>query len=319
MGACKSTQVGCCIAIDHDESIILDKPTGKEIRYGPGWFCFPVWWDASVIKSVVLQNNQYIIVKHIVDSDGKNRSNDIELKQRITTNEKDVFLNNNDDMQLIEIIRGPQIFRLQNPYDQVSDIKLMLNLTSTQYLVITDKLTGVKRVENGPQLFCPRPYDEVSEVKNMYNLSSTEYIIVTDESTGEKSTVTGPLLFVPKAYDKISTVYNYVVLNHTQYCRIIDSRTGVMRIEKGPKTFALGPYESFLQSSGQNIFDIINIDTENAVLVKNLDTGLDELITVPQKFIPSFTQKFIEIRQLVKLAPCKFSFDLRIIESDFYT
>lgn len=305
MGACKSTQVGCCIAIDHDESIILDKPTGKEIRYGPGWFCFPVWWDASVIKSVVLQNNQYIIVKHIVDSDGKNRSNDIELKQRITTNEKDVFLNdsNNDDMQLIEIIRGPQIFRLQNPYDQVSDIKLMLNLTSTQYLVITDKLTGVKRVENGPQLFCPRPYDEVSEVKNMYNLSSTEYIIVTDESTGEKSTVTGPLLFVPKAYDKISTVYNYVVLNHTQYCRIIDSRTGVMRIEKGPKTFALGPYESFLQSSGQNIFDIINIDTENAVLVKNLDTGLDELITVPQKFIPSFTQKFIEIRQLVKLAP----------------
>ncbi|CAF3899814.1 unnamed protein product [Rotaria sp. Silwood1] len=72
MGCCKSTQYGCCIAIDHDESIILNKPTGKEIRYGPGWFCFPNWWDAQVMKSIPLQNNQYIIVKHIIDTDDKN-------------------------------------------------------------------------------------------------------------------------------------------------------------------------------------------------------------------------------------------------------
>lgn len=116
----------------------------------------------------------------------------------------------------------------------------------------------------------------------------------------------GPKLFSPKANDLVSEIYNYVVLNHTQYCRIIDSRTGVMRIEKGPKTFALGPYESLMKTDGKDISNIINIDTENAVLVKNLDTGIDELITTPQKFIPSFTQKFIEIRNLIKLAPCKF-------------
>jgi hypothetical protein len=121
--------------------------------------------------------------------------------------------------------------------------------------------------------------------------------------------ILGPILFAPKAYDKVSAVYGYIVLNHTQYCRIIESRTGVMRIEKGPKTFALGPYESLMQRNDQTIFDIINIDTENAVLVKNLDTGLDELITTPQKFIPSFTQKFIEIRKLIKLAPCKILFE----------
>lgn len=78
-----------------------------------------------------------------------------------------------------------------------------------------------------------------------------------------------------------------------------------MRIERGPKTFPLGPYESLMSVDDRIIFDIINIDTENAVLVKDLDTGLDELITKPQKFIPSFTQKFIEIRKLIKLAPCK--------------
>jgi hypothetical protein len=117
--------------------------------------------------------------------------------------------------------------------------------------------------------------------------------------------ILGPILFVPKAYDKVSEAYGYTILNHTQYCRIIESRTGVMRIEKGPKTFALGPYESLMRQDHQTIFDIINIDTENAVLVKNLDTGLDELITTPQKFIPSFTQKFMEIRKLIKLAPCK--------------
>lgn len=105
-------------------------------------------------------------------------------------------------------------------------------------------------------------------------------------------------------------MYSYIVLNHTQYCRIIDSRTGVMRIEKGPKTFPLGPYESLMKTDNQAIFEIINIDTENAVLVKNLDTGHDELITTPQKFIPPFTQKYIETRKLIKLAPCKLFFSL---------
>ncbi|CAF1161296.1 unnamed protein product [Rotaria sp. Silwood1] len=305
MGCCKSTQYGCCIAIDHDESIILNKPTGKEIRYGPGWFCFPNWWDAQVMKSIPLQNNQYIIVKHIIDTDDKNAfhaRNDIPLTQRTTTNEKDELLNDSE-MHLIEIIRGPQIYKLKNPYDRLSEIKSMINLSATQYISVADKLTGVKRVECGPQLFCPKPYDELGEIKNLYNLSSTEYLIVTDQSTGERATINGPTLFLPKAYDQISPIFNYIVLNHTQYCRIIDSRTGVMRIEKGPKTFALGPYESLMKVHDQTIFDIINIDTENAVLVKNLDTGLDELITTPQKFIPSFTQRFIEIRKLIKLAP----------------
>ncbi|CAM2704678.1 unnamed protein product [Rotaria socialis] len=305
MGACKSTQFGCCIAIDHDESIVLNKPTGKEIRNGPGWFCFPNWWEARVVKSIALQNNQFIIVKHIIDPNdtGKSHSqHDIPLMKRITTTEKDDLLTDSE-MKLIEIIRGPQIYKRRNPYDHISEIKSMLNLSSTQYVIVTDKGTGVKRVECGPQLFCPKPYDEIGEIQNMYNLSSTQYLIVTDQSTGERSTVTGPKLFLPKAYDQISPIYSYVVLNHTQYCRIIESRTGVMRIEKGPKTFALGPYEALMRIDNHDIFDIINIDTENAVLVKNLDTGLDELITTPQKFIPSFTQKFMEIRNLIKLAP----------------
>jgi hypothetical protein len=182
MGCCKSTQYGCCIAIDHDESIVLNKPTGKEIRHGPGWFCFPIWWDAEVIKTIALQNNQYIIVKHIIDP-----NNDNNIRQQPEKHE----LLNDPDMQLIEIVRGPQIYHLRNPYDRISEVKTMINLSSTQYIIITDKLTGVKRVETGPQLFCPRPYDEVGEIKNMYNLSSTEYIIVTDESTGEKTAVTG--------------------------------------------------------------------------------------------------------------------------------
>ncbi|CAF1382865.1 unnamed protein product [Adineta ricciae] len=304
MGACKSTQFGCCIALDSDESIILDKPTGRETRRGPGWFCFPNWWEARVVKSIALQNNEYLVIKHVIlpNSTKTNRSDTMSLEKRVTSHENDELIND-PDMQLLEIIRGPQIYHINNPYDIISGIKPMIDLSATQYITIMDKLTGAKRVESGPKLFCPKPYDAVSDVHNMYNLSSTEYIVVTDESTGEKQTVTGPKLYLPKAYDKISSVYNYTVLNHAQYCRIIDTRTGVMRIEKGPKTFALGPYEQLKEDNRQSIFNIINIDTENAVLVKNLDTGMDELITTPQKFIPSFTQTFIEIRKLIKLAP----------------
>lgn len=192
MGCCKSTQYGCCIAIDHDESVILNKPTGKEIRHGPGWFCFPIWWDAGVIKSIVLQNNQYIIVRHITSpgNSAASHTSDIPLEKRVKSNENDQLIADHD-VNLVEIIRGPQIYRLQNPYDRVSEIKPMLDLSSTQYMIITDKLSGGKRVESGPQLFCPHPYDEVGPIKSMYNLTSTEYIIVVDESTGEKVTVTG--------------------------------------------------------------------------------------------------------------------------------
>jgi hypothetical protein len=190
MGCCKSTQLGCCIAIDNDESIVLNKPTGKETRHGPGWFCFPSWWEAQVVKSIPLQNNQYIVVKHIVESNKNNKSMEIPLKQRTTLNENDKLINDNE-MQLIEIIRGPQIYHINNPYDRLSEIKSMINLSATQYIVVADKLTGTKIVEYGPQLFCPKPYDEIGEIKNMYNLSSTEYIIVTDESTGERHSVNG--------------------------------------------------------------------------------------------------------------------------------
>ncbi|UJR28687.1 hypothetical protein I4U23_009916 [Adineta vaga] len=304
MGACKSKQFGCCIAIDSDESIILDKPTGKETRHGPGWFCFPNWWEAQVVKSIPLQNNQYLVIKHVIlpESNRKSRSEEIALQKRSTLNENDELLND-PDMQLLEIVRGPKIYHINNPYDRISEVKSMIDLSVTQYIIVTDKLTGAKAIESGPKLFCPKPYDVVSEIHNMYNLSSTEYIIVTDESKGEKFTVFGPKLFLPRAYDKVSAIYNYIVLNHAQYCRIIDTRTGVMRIERGPQTFSLGPYEALKEDNHQTIFNIINIDTENAVLVKNLDTGMDELITIPQKFIPSFTQTFIEIRKLIKLAP----------------
>ncbi|CAF0757845.1 unnamed protein product [Didymodactylos carnosus] len=308
MGCCKSAQYGCCIAIDDDESIILNKPTGKEIRHGPGWNFFPCWYDVNVIKSIPLQRNEYLVVKHIIN-DRKSKAHATNTSNK---EEGIEFINADaasEDAKLMEIIHGPQIYRIRNPYDQISDhtvnrgIKQMLNLSSTQYLIVTNKFNGEKKVERGPKLYCPRPSDDISDIRNMYNLSSTEYIIVTDESSGEKNTVPGPQLFCPKAYDKISVVYSYIVLNHTNYCRIIDSRTGVMRMEEGPKTFALGPYESLIKLDNQTIFDIINIDNENAVLVKNLDTGFDELITKPQKFIPSFTQKFLEIRKLIKLAP----------------
>lgn len=145
-----------------------------------------------MVKSIALQNNQYIIVRHITTPDKRSGhgGHDIPLEKRTTSNENDQLIANRD-LNLVEIIRGPQIYRLQNPYDRVSEVKPMLDLSSTQYIIVTDKLSGGKRVESGPQLFCPYPYDEVSAVKNMYNLTSTEYIIVVDESTGEKITVTG--------------------------------------------------------------------------------------------------------------------------------
>ena len=192
MGCCQSQKFICCIALDEDESVIVQKLTGKGIRHGRGFFFIPVWWDTTVVKSIALQNNQYLVVRHMVDSDDK-------LAARKTTGSyksKEIegeSLNNDPGQDLVEIIAGPMIYRVRNPYDRVSDVQQMINLSTTQYIVVTDKSTGEKRVAAGPQLFCPKPYDEMSAVKDVFNLSSTEYIVVTDESTGEKRTIIGKM------------------------------------------------------------------------------------------------------------------------------
>ena len=145
-----------------------------------------------MVKSIALKSNQYIVVQHIVDTNANkgHSPNDIPLTTRGKLDENDGLILDSE-MQLIEIVRGPQIFSLKNPYDLVSEVKSMINLSSTQYVIVSDKLTGERKVECGPKLFCPKPYDEFKEIKSMYNLSSTEYIIVTDEASGEKNTVTG--------------------------------------------------------------------------------------------------------------------------------
>lgn len=193
MGCCKSTQFYCCIAVDHDESVVLNKPTGKEIRHGAGWFFFPNWWEATVVKPIVLKSDQYLIVQHMITDNKNSHSRNPDQKQSYKKTDDMEMLTNENDTSLLEVIRGPLIYRRSNAYDRVSEIKQMFNITPTQFIIILDKLTGKKRVEAGPQLFCPQPYDEISGLQNMYNLSSTQYIIVTDETTGDRKTVTGLL------------------------------------------------------------------------------------------------------------------------------
>ena len=61
-------------------------------------------------------------------------------------------------------------------------------LDERQYVVVTNTLTGARRVERGPQLFFPGPHDQFHHhVQSAYQLQNHQYIKLLDESTWRKT------------------------------------------------------------------------------------------------------------------------------------
>jgi hypothetical protein len=72
------------------------------------------------------------------------------------------------------------------------------SLSPTDYCIVQEMRSGVKRVERGPQVFTPGPYETLSDKHAAISLQSSQYVKLRDTADGRRWTVRGPCLFVPE-------------------------------------------------------------------------------------------------------------------------
>jgi regulator of protease activity HflC (stomatin/prohibitin superfamily) len=82
------------------------------------------------------------------------------------------------------------------------------------------------------------------------------------------------------------------------------SITGIIRIEKGPAKVLLVPFEDFIRDADRNIIrNALTADANNAIHIRDIVTGKEELITENQLFFPTSPNiHIVGLRPLIKLA-----------------
>ena len=151
-------------------------------------------------------------------------------------------------------------------------------------------------VLNGPQTVFIRPHWRF-EKRSAHTLEPTAYMLVRNKLTGELRNVLGPTLFFPNAEDEIIETRTIITLRKNQYIRILNEETGERRVVRGETTIYLEPTESLLGEVKTGI----NIDDDTAVLVRDVSSGQQQLITEKQVFIPTADQTIIESRNRIRL------------------
>jgi len=117
-------------------------------------------------------------------------------------------------------------------------------LEELDYVIVTDTLSGVQRVECGPQLIFIGAYENAGPKTQKQVLEKDEYLKVRNSKDGEVRIVGGPTVFVPEPTESTSDGKKRgVSLKKHEYVRVTDSATGVVRIERGEQLVFPGPME----------------------------------------------------------------------------
>lgn len=200
-----------------------------------------------------------------------------------------------------DIIDGPKIVFL--PFFKKScKIRKATSLTSTQYCVVTNTLTGKKRVEVGPMLLFLKPYDKIEgRLHESFSLKGNEYVRLLDNITGKVRVLRGEMGCVVPGPDEIlmdGGKKQALDLKVFEYIKIQDKKTGAIRTEKGEKLVILGPFDEYLGPKTS----AVEIDEDTAVLVRNKRNGQQHLVTEKMIFYPADDEDVLEIRKLEILA-----------------
>ena len=76
-----------------------------------------------------------------------------------------------------------------------------MRLSKLQYVVVTDSLTGNRRVVTGPQLFFPDTYESVGTPREAYEVQRYQYIKLLDQTTGQLRVERGEATVFPREHE----------------------------------------------------------------------------------------------------------------------
>ena len=117
-------------------------------------------------------------------------------------------------------------------------------LEELDYVVVRDELSGVQRVELGPQLLFVGAYEIVGTKVQKLILQKDEYIKILDSKTGVMHIEQGPgAIVLEPTQSAPEGKKTGASLKKEEFVRVTDSATGAVRIEKGEQLVFPGPME----------------------------------------------------------------------------
>lgn len=140
-----------------------------------------------------------------------------------------------------KVVNGPGVVVL-SPFHKKVWLKASL-LGPLNYALVKNNMTGVSRVEAGPQLLFVGAYDELVKIENKVVLKKDEYIRVADQQTGEVRILTGPQMVIPAPTESTVGAQKATILTKSESVRLRDTTTGAMRTVLGPGLVFPGAFE----------------------------------------------------------------------------
>jgi len=300
-----------------DEQLVMHGLSTVTVRNGPGLALYtPFITRTSKLKGEQLDERQYMIVTNELTAVEKAVSGPQlyflaphevpgEHQDKVVV-EKHEFLNlmdvrNGEQRQ----VRGPATV-VPEPHERLvaEGPQPAKKLSETEFVVVTDRLTGARRVELGPQLFFPGCYEKVAQISNKLSLKKHEYAKLLDDLTGELRVVAGPTVLVPAPTESVVGGEKRAAfeLQQHQYVKLIDQGTGVVRVERGEKVVFPRAHEEPVDED-EPVRDAINVDEETAVLVRSTQTGQQRLVVARGLFFPEWHEEILEVRTLIRVEP----------------
>uniref|UniRef100_A0A7S1FCY2 Band 7 domain-containing protein n=1 Tax=Noctiluca scintillans TaxID=2966 RepID=A0A7S1FCY2_NOCSC len=235
--------------------------------------------------------------------------------------------------------RGPGLIFL-GPFEEVVKRGEAYSLSISEYIKVTDKLSGEKTVVRGACVWFPGPHDLVTKGSAVV-LNRMEQLTVEQCLTGERHTVRGPCVWFPEAHENEKAKKAAIALQEDEYVRLKDVSSGQRWVQKGKTQVFLEPtwqaesvskawvlkaheYLPLLNvNTGKVIVhrgeavvfpgpddelvaggkkQAIEIDGNQAAVVRDKGSGQVRLVTEKQLFFPGPNDVIEEVRSLIMLA-----------------
>ncbi len=190
-------------------------------------------------------------------------------------------------------------------------------LSATEYLVVTDHLSGDRRIQRGPGVMSLGPYeaaapctiDEQSlencqpEVKSSWVLDENQYLKMEDELTGDEIIVRGPQRYFPEtAWQVVDTndddedIHEAIILTNLQYIEVSSERTGTRRYVSGPTLYFPAADEEV-----SAVMRAVRLLTHQFALITNDATGAQRIEAGPKLVIPALHESIGTVESAVLL------------------
>ena len=237
----------CLIFLNEDEQCLLEGLTTNTVINGPAvTFLPPIFKKRSFRKGTPLGPLDYVVVK---DS----RTGDRRVEVGVTdANANDgagkmLFLGAYD-----EILRD-----INHPSARL--VRRVVCLKATEYIRLLDEKTGNIRVECGAGLSSGSAASKTATSENRVIPAAFE--VPLDK---------------PSASQFPDGVRTATDLKSYEFVRIQNKRTGITRVVSGPRLVVLGAFDQVMDGGKRRGTEL---DAETAVLIRNLGTGAQKLIT----------------------------------------